>query len=51
MVVRNTMADLCTHTEIKYVGTSTSRLEVHNLQNFEIVHFLFPRENNDFPKI
>ena len=42
---------LCTSVEKRHVGTSMSRLELHNLQNFEIVQFLSARENIDFPEL
>ena len=48
---RNTMVDLCRTAEDRHVGTSRSRLVLHNLQNFEIVKFLSARENINFPEL
>ena len=42
---------LCISVEKRDVGTNMSRLELHNLQNSEIVQFLSTRENIDFPEL
>ena len=48
MMPRNTMGDICTYAEKRHAETGVSRLELHNMQNFEIVQFLSARENINF---